>query len=92
VLITTYIVKHCTGSFDHAADILQFKERVAKLFSYILGEKINLLRSSTRGKSQRWARIRSTATFFGSGFEFSGKTGSGMYGMVYIECKVHVCK
>jgi len=31
-------------------------------------------------------------TFFGFGFEFSGKTGSGMYGMVYIDCKVHMCK
>jgi len=23
---------------------------------------------------------------------FREKAGSGMYGMVYIECKVHVCK
>jgi len=39
-------------------------------------------------------RIRIPATFFGfgSGFEFSGKTGSSMDGMVYIERKVHVCK
>jgi len=36
------------------------------------------------------------ATFFGFEFEFSGKSrigaGSGMYGMVYIKCRVHVCK
>jgi len=45
-------------------------------------------------------RIRSPVTFFGfrfgSGFEFSGKTGAGsgfgMCGMACIECKVHVCK
>jgi len=39
---------------------------------------------------QRWERSRNRrlATFFGSGFEFLGKTGSGfvMYGMVYIAC------
>jgi len=33
---------------------------------------------------------------FEYGFEFLGKDGfglgSGMYGIVYIECKVHVCK
>jgi len=32
------------------------------------------------------------ATFFGSGFEFSGKTRMYGIGMVHIECKVHVCK
>jgi len=34
---------------------------------------------------QKWARIRSPATFFGSGFEFLGKTGAGfdMYRMIY---------
>jgi len=39
-------------------------------------------------------RIRCPARFFGfkSGFEFSGNYGSGMYGTVYVECKVHVCK
>jgi len=41
-------------------------------------------------------RMRSSATFFGSafesGFEFSRKTGFGINGTAYIECKVHVCK
>jgi len=45
---------------------------------------------------QRWARIRSSATFFWIRIWVFGKTrsepGSGMYGMVYIECKVYVCK
>jgi len=32
---------------------------------------------------QRWERIRSPASFFGSGFEFLGKTRFGMNGMMY---------
>jgi len=35
---------------------------------------------------QRWTRSWSPATFFGSGFEFLGKTGFDIYGMMYIAC------
>jgi len=53
---------------------------------------LGVVRQIVRDGSLRWSRIRSPATFFGSGFEFSGKTGSVMYGMICIECKVCVCK
>jgi len=66
-----------------------FKQLLSDYFTGLTSD--NIAKPVLLPMQQRWARIRrgadrSSATFFGfgSGFEFSGKTGPGfgMYGMV----------